>query len=154
MEFELELRENEGTLTGTLIQEGRASTGGRSEVFAPNSIEWPAEGVEIRTVHLGESETRGTVKRESDGRLVVTATATDAIKNAFREGKRFFSVEFFAVKHHLTKGGVREITQAFVPSVAMVKSPEYAMATAEIREKLNFGTQNPEVDDRKYRIWL
>lgn len=151
--FELEIREKEGVLTGVMLQEGRAATGGRREVFAPGSVEWSAEGVGIKTVHLGEVETRATVERTTDGRLKVTAPATEKVKAAFQEGKRFLSVEFVALAQTVTKGGVREIQRAFVDSAALVRNPEYNMSLAEIRRD-NLAPPVPQVDDRKYRIWL
>lgn len=135
---ELEIREQAGRepmLHGTLIQEGRAATGGRRELFAPNSIEWPTGGVAIKTVHLGPVETRAQVVRHRDGRLAITALATDGIQEAYQDGKRFLSVEFRAVDERTTRGGIREIQRAFVDSAALVERPEYDTAVAEIREQ-------------------
>ena len=62
-----------------MLQEGRAASGGRREVFTPGSVEWPAAGVVVRTEHRGKAETRGLVVRQSDGRLTITARATRPI---------------------------------------------------------------------------
>lgn len=135
---EVEIREQQGrepTLHGVIVQEGRAASGGRAELFAPNSIAWPGEGVEVATVHLGKTETRGQVMRQSDGRLTMTARATEPIRKAFEEGKRFLSVEFVPVDERRTRAGVREILRAFVGRVALVSRPEYEQATAELRSK-------------------
>ena len=42
---DVKIRESKGIkrLEMTLIQEGRAATGGRAEVFAPGSLSWPNE---------------------------------------------------------------------------------------------------------------
>ena len=50
---ELELRQEGRELVGVIVQEGRAATGGLAEVFAPNSIEWPADGIDILPMHRG-----------------------------------------------------------------------------------------------------
>ena len=150
MEFELEIREQAGrepTLYGTLIQEGRAATGGRAEVFAPGAIEWPSEGVGVATVHRGEIETRGQVVRARNGELSITARATDKIRAAFAEGKRFLSVEFVPLEERTTRGGVREVLRAFVARAALVHQPEYDIATAELRSRSN------DIE-RKARSWL
>lgn len=134
--FEVEIREKEGRdpmLHGILIQEGRAANGGRREVFAPGSIEWPSEGVGVVTEHRGAVEVRGHVVRQRDGQLTLTARATDKIKQAVADGKRFMSVEFTALRDRVTKGGVREILRAYVASAALTDRPEYDMTAAEVR---------------------
>ena len=145
--FEVEVREAsrpgyEPTLHGTMIQEGRAASGGRRELFAPGSIEWPSEGVAVLAEHRGRMETRGQVIRRRDGRLTLTARATDAIRRAVEAGKRFMSVEFRALEERTTKGGVREVLRAFVDAAALVAAPEYDTTAAEVRSK------------RRRRVWL
>lgn len=142
MSFEVEIREQEGrepTLRGVIIQEGRAAAGGRAELFAPGSIVWPSEGMGIAAVHHGKVETRGQVIRQPDGRLTVTARATEAIQKAFEDGKRFLSVEFVPIDERRTSAGVREIVRAYVDRAALVHRPEYAQAVAEVREPLTTG---------------
>ena len=152
--FEVEIREEEGRepmLRGVMLQEGRAASGGRAEVFAPGSVEWPSEGVGVSTVHKGSIESRGQVVRDREGRLSLTARATDGIKKAIDDGKKFMSVEFISLKERTTKGGVREILRAFVGDTALVSNPEYDTTLAEVRND-NFGTRNPEVEG--YYRWL
>ena len=135
MKFEIEIREEPGrepTLYGVMLQEGRAASGGRRELFAPLSIEFPSEGVGILTEHLGTIQTRGQVIRQRDGRLTLTARATEAIREAVAKGKKFMSIEFISLKERTTKGGVREILRAFVDKAALVARPEYDSA-AEVR---------------------
>ena len=60
--FEVEVRESdkpgyEPTLRGVMLQEGRAASGGRAEVFTPGSVEWPSEGVVVR--HRAPGQVRG-----------------------------------------------------------------------------------------------
>ena len=138
--FEVEVREAdtpgyEPTLRGVMLQEGRAASGGRREVFTPGSVSWPHDGVEVLTEHRGQSEVRGQVVRERDGRLRITARATEGIREAVKAGKRFMSVEFQAVEERTTQGGVREILKALVSAAALVVSPEYDVTTAEVRKR-------------------
>lgn len=131
----------EPTLRGTMIQEGRAASGGRREVFVPESVEWPSEGVGILTEHRGAIEARAHPIRQRDGRITLTARATEAIRQAVENGKRFMSVEFRALDERTTRGGVREVLRAFVDAAALVSAPEYDTTTAEVRE-------------RRRRVWL
>ena len=132
--LELELREHGRELHGVIVQEGRAATGGRAEVFAPNSIEWPASGIDILPEHRAESEVKVIPERQDDGRISIRARATDALRKAYAEGRRYLSVEFHALREVRTPGGVREIQKAMVVAAAMVKTPEYSMAVAELRQ--------------------
>ena len=139
----VEVREEGNELHGVLVQEGRAASGGRSELFAPGSISWPADGVGILTEHRGEPETRAFPHRDALGRINVRAQATAAIKDAIAAGKKFMSVEFRALEERTTKAGVREILSAYVAAAALVASPEYDVTAAEVRER---GTRR--------RLWL
>ena len=49
------------------------------------------------------------VVRERDGRLTITARATEGIREAVASGKRFLSVEFRSIEERTTAGGVREL---------------------------------------------
>ena len=109
--FEVEIREAsrpgyEPTLRGVMITEGRAASGGRAEVFAPGSVEWPSEGVAVLTEHRGQIHVRAQPIRHRDGRITLTARATDAIRAAVAGGKRYMSVEFRSVEERTTRGGV------------------------------------------------
>ncbi|MDE2652551.1 MAG: hypothetical protein OXI71_01935 [Gemmatimonadota bacterium] len=130
---EIRAAEDGPQLRGVMIQEGRAASGGRREVFTPGSVEWPAEGVGILLAHRGAPEIRAAAVREADGRIVVTGPATDAIREAVEGGRKYMSVEFHALQERTTKGGVREILRAFVPDAALVHEPEYDVTTAEVR---------------------
>ena len=138
----VEIRESDGGphLYGTLIQEGRAARR-RREVFAPGSVEWPADGVGILTRHHGNPEVRAMPTREADGRITIKARVTDAIRAAVAAGRRFMSVEFHAMREGRTEGGIREITRALVPDVALVMEPEYAQTAAEVRQRGGYRTR-------------
>ena len=145
--FEVEVRESdragyEPMLRGTMLTEGRAASGGRAEVFAPGSVEWPSTGVAILTEHRGAAEIRAHPVRHRDGRITLTARATDAIREAVKAGKRYMSVEFRSLEERTTRGGVREVLRAFVDAAALVARPEYDSTTAELRS------------ERRRRVWL
>ena len=123
-------------LRGVMVQEGRAATGGRRELFAPGSIQWPDAGIGILLAHRTAPEVRAVAARESDGRITVRAPATPAIREAVAAGKRFLSVEFFSIEERTTAGGVRELLRALVPTVALTAAPEYDMTVAEIRRRI------------------
>lgn len=153
MDRQVEIREAEGRdpmLHGIMLQEGRAASRSRLELFTPGAVEWPAAGVGIATVHLGKVETRGQVVRHRDGRLELTAPATPAIVAAVEEGKRFMSVEFVALAQAKLQNGVREIRRALVDVVALTRNPEYRMTSAEVRERASEGRYGIE---RVY-LWL
>ncbi|MDE2783790.1 MAG: hypothetical protein OXK77_12605 [Gemmatimonadota bacterium] len=132
---EIRAAEDGQHLHGTLIQEGRAASGGRREVFTPGSVEWPSAGVGILTAHRTVPEVRAIPVRESDGKITVKAPATPAIREAVEGGRKFMSVEFHALEERTTKGGVREVLRAFVPDAALVDAPEYDSTSAEVRRR-------------------
>ena len=101
---------------------------------------WPATGIALLGEHRGAELARAVPAREADGSLRIETPATPAILAAFAT-RKFFSVEFHAISEVRTKAGVREITRALVEAAAMVESPEYQQATAEVRE-------------RRRRVWL
>ena len=138
----VELREaSEGpTLRGVVLQEGRAAQGGRVELFSPFSVIWPANGIALLGEHRGSELARAVPTRDADGSLRIETRATPPILEAFAT-RKYFSVEFHALQEVRTAGGVREITRALVDAAAMVSSPEYSQATAEIRA-------------RQRRVWL
>ena len=131
----VELRNAGRTLFGTLVQEGRAASGGRAELFAPGSVEWPSTGVGILLDHRQAPEVRAVPERQRDGRITVEARATDKIRAAVESGKRFMSVEFNSLRERTTEGGVREIRRALVSDAALVRRPEYDVSRAEVRRR-------------------
>ena len=133
---ELRVAKDGPRLYGVMVQEGRAASGGRREVFIPGSVEWPSGGVGVLTAHRQAPEVRAVPVREPDGRITVEARATPAIRDAVESGRRFMSLEFYALRERTTKGGVREVLRAFVPDVALEYDPEYDVAVAEVRARL------------------
>ena len=142
--FEIEIRQAEGRepeLHGTMLTEGRAASE-RRELFAPGSVQWPSDGVEIAPSHFLPSEAKAHPVRQRDGRLTLRTRATDALRQAVESGAKFMSVEFHALKERRTKGDIREILSALVVRAALVPSPEYDTTAAEVRSK------------RGRRVWL
>ena len=80
-------------LHGVLLSEGRAASGGRSELFVPGSIVWPAEGIGIGLQHLGAVETRAVPTRVGN-EIRVEAEATPKLFAAVQAGARYMSLEF------------------------------------------------------------
>jgi len=142
----VEIRETDGRprLVGVILQEGRVARQ-RSEVFAPGSVLWPPDGIEIRTTHLGKAETRAIPVREDGGAIRISVPATPAIVQAVNAGKRAMSVEFHALREERTVAGVREIQRAVVDGAALTTpaKSEYAQTAAELRDKR-----------RRARVWL
>ena len=135
--FEIEIRETEGRepmLHGIVIQEGRAASQ-RVELFAPGSIQWPAEGIDVLTEHRGAPESKAIPVRSSLGEISIQARATDKLREAVAAGKRFMSIEFNSLVEKRTQGGIREISSAFLKAAALVSSPEYTQTAAEVRDK-------------------
>ena len=135
--FEIEIRQAEGRepeLHGTMLTEGRAARE-RLEIFAPGSVQWPSEGVEIAPSHALPSEAKAHPVRHSDGRLTLRTRATDALRQAVENGARFMSVEFHSLREKRTKGDIREILSALVVRAALVSNPEYDTTAAEVRSK-------------------
>ena len=132
----LELRaSDEGEhLVGVVVQEGRAGTA-RKELFTPNSLLWPAEGIPVRAEHLKGEVGRAVPTRHPGGEIRIRLKATPEIRSAYESGKKFLSAEFHSLLESRAAGGIREIESALLAGVAMVIDPEYRQATAEIRRK-------------------
>ncbi len=123
-------------LHGTILQEGRAATGGRAELFAPGSIVWPSDGIALLAEHRGVELARAVPSREPDGEIRIETAATPEIFAAVEQGgKRHLSIEFRSVREIRTAAGIREITRAIVDAAALTDRPEYIQARAEVRQR-------------------
>ena len=129
----VEVRASATELRAVLIQEGRQASGGRNESFAPNSIEWPANGILVRPAHRESTDARAIPKREADGRITISAPLTPALRAAWDAGRRYMSIEFHALQERKVASGAREVLRAMVVAGALVERPEYDTATAELR---------------------
>ena len=134
--LQIELRQTASALHGVLIQEGRAASGGRSEVFIPGAVEWPPSGVDILASHQGSIEAQVTPERQASGEITFVAKLTDGLREAWAAGRQHMSVEFYTMAQRQTKGGVREVQRALVTAGALTDRPEYDTATAELREQV------------------
>lgn len=131
----LELRDAGEHLEGVVIQEGRMASA-RSEVFAPGSLRWPADGIEIRTVHRGPAVARTYPHRGTDGVISVRVPVNPEIRSAYDDGRRDLSIEFYALQETRNASRAREIQSALLTAAAMVEKGEYHQARgAEIRQK-------------------
>ena len=137
LSVELETRASESgpMLHATILQEGRAATGIRRELFTPGAVTWPANGIGVLLQHHGEPETRAVPTREPNGEIRIAAKATPAVFEAVRGGRRFMSVEFFALEERTTPTGIREVQRALVTGATVTDDPEYDSTAAEIRER-------------------
>ena len=130
----VEIRAEGEHLHGVILQEGRAASGGRAEVFTPGAVTWPADGIGILDEHGGPEIARAYPHRDRDGRIMIRARATDAIRAAIQAGRNRMSIEFRALQERTTRGGVREVLRAMVTAAALVANPEYDTTAAEVRE--------------------
>ena len=119
-------------LHGVLLSEGRAASGGRSELFVPGSIVWPAEGIGIGLRHLGAVETRAVPTRVGN-EIRAEAEATPKLFAAVNAGAKFMSLEFHPLAEQRTKAGVREVLSALVTGAIVTDQPEYETTAAEVR---------------------
>ena len=133
---EIEIREaaDGGRLIGVLLQEGRAASV-RAEIFAPLAAVWGQDGVAIRTSHGGREVTRAIPVRSPTGEIRTSAIATPEIRAAYAAGRRFLSIEMQALAETRTRANIREIQKACIGAAALVQSPEYTQARAEIRQR-------------------
>ena len=143
----IELREaadSPGRIVGTILEVGRVA-GDRREVFAPGSVQWPANGIRLLAEHRGRQIMR--VQPTIDGSEIrIDAPLPDnaigrEVAAEVRAGRRRgLSIEFHATDE-ATVQGVREVRGALVDAAAVVASPAYTQARAEIRQ-------------RRRRVWL
>ena len=122
-------------LRATIVTEGRAASGGRSELFAPGSLLWPPDGIAIRAVHRGPELAKAIPMRETSGEIRIETRATPDIYAAVNGGKTYASVEFQSIEERTTAGGVRELLRAVVIGAALVDTPEYDTTRAEVRTR-------------------
>ena len=127
-----------GRITGTMIELGRVA-GDRREVFAPGSVQWPANGIRLLAEHRGRQVMR--VQPTVDGSSIrLNAELPDSalgreVASEIRSGrKRGLSIEFHAT-NEADVAGVREIRGAMVDAAAVVVDPAYDQARVEVRQR-------------------
>ena len=134
-----------GRIVGTIIETGRVA-GDRRELFVPGAVKWPAGGVRLLAEHRGREVMTFTPKVEGakiqiDDKLPDSAIGREVAAEIRAGRKRGLSVEFYASDEGQVQG-VREVRSALIDCVAIVKSPAYVQAVAEVRNK------------RARRVWL
>ena len=130
--------EGPGRVQGVLLPLGRVASD-RQEIFAPGSVRFPAGGVRLLREHSGPVVmTFDPVLTETEVRIDAALPSTEigrTLAAEIRSGERAsLSVEFVATQERSTSG-VREITAAFIDSVATVKAGSYSQARAEVRSR-------------------
>ena len=128
-----------GRLTGTLLRFGEKASD-RAELFEPDSLEWPDEGVVLRRMHnRGEPIARVTPEIR-DGAVVVDVALPDTsagrsaaveVRSGLLTG---LSVEFRARRQRYA-GGVRRIADALLTGAGLVDSPSYKGSAVEVRQR-------------------
>ena len=131
-------RQSPGRLSGVLIQTGRVASD-RREVFTPGSVRWPANGVRLLAEHRGRMVGRFQPVEDGSEIRIDYALPDSAlgreVATEVRAGRKAgLSVEFFATEERSVQG-VREVRGALVDAAAVVESPAYEQARAEIRSK-------------------
>ena len=127
-----------GRIVGTLIQYGRVASD-RREVFIPDSVVTPSNGVKLLLSHLGKQVMRFTPKVEGssltiDAELPDSAEGREAAAMLTSGRGRGLSVEFLT-RESAQVAGVREVRSALVDAVAICKEGAYQQARAELRER-------------------
>jgi len=133
-----ESRQSPGRLRGTILETGRVASD-RREVFTPGSVQWPSNGIRLLSEHRGRQVMR--VQPVVDGSAIrIDAPLPDTslgreVAAEIRSGRKSgLSVEFYATREERVSG-VREIQSALVDAAAVVESPAYVQARAEIRQR-------------------
>lgn len=141
---EIELREGTGTLSATILTEGRAANSLR-ELFLLGACTWPTDGVLLRAAHLRDEGSQIVFPTRHNNEIHVNCTPTPEIRAAVENGARFMSVEFHALAETRTESGIREIARAMIVGAATVRNPVYKSTRAELRERR-------EID--RYLLWV
>ena len=137
----IELRaavDSPGRIVGTIIETGRVASD-RRELFVPGAVQWPGAGVRLLAEHRGREVMRfvpkvAGAKIQIDTPLPDTAIGREVAAEIRAGRKRGLSVEFYAASEGDVQG-VREVRSALIEAVAVVESPAYAQAIAEVRNK-------------------
>ena len=138
----LELREgstdDSPMLCGLILPVGRIAAD-RKEVFTPGSATFPSGGVRLLLEHQGREVMTFEPVVTSDGYRIEAKLPTTpegvAAADLVRSRKRSaLSVEFRALEAEIVPQ-VRDVRSALVEAVALVPSPAYAQARAELRAR-------------------
>ena len=146
----VELRAEDGSpgrLFGVLLNYGERAGGGRSEVFEPGALSWPAGGIVLKRQHERSAPIMRLVPELRGDQVVVDAPLPDSVAGRdaaaeIRSGLMTgLSVEFNAQRQRYV-AGVRHVLAAALSGAGLVHNPEYhgfgrrgprADASAEVR---------------------
>ena len=139
----VELRADDGSpgrLFGVLLNYGERAGGGRSEVFEPGALSWPAGGIVLKRQHERSAPIMRLVPEVRGDQVVVDAPLPDSaagrdaaseIRSGLMTG---LSVEFHAQRQRYVSG-VRHVLSAVLAGAGLVHNPEYAGSAVEVREQ-------------------
>ena len=137
-----------GRLTGVLMRYGERASGGRSEVFEPDSLSWPDAGIVLDRQHNDREPIMRVVPELRDGAVVIDTPLPDtaAGRNAASEVRAGLMIGLsvkFRARRQRYAGGVRRIADALLVGAGLVHNPEYSGSAVEVRER-----------GRRRRLWL
>lgn len=149
----IEIREDQnrtspGRIVGTLINYG-APASDRRETFAPDSLQWPEDGIILNVQHDRSQPVLRFAPQTRDGAVIIDAPLPDTTRGRdaavmVRNGTfRGLSVEFVSQRES-NRAGLRQIDSARLVAAALVDDPSYTSSTVQVRHKQN---QRP-------RVWL
>lgn len=131
-------RRGAGTLRGTLLPFGRVAQD-RREVFAPDSVRFPSDGIRLLLEHRGREVMSFQPNVDARG-VHVEALLPDSPEGreaaaSVKAGKlRGLSIEMSHATSTVVQG-VREISDALISAVALVPEGAYRQAVPEVRAK-------------------
>ena len=131
-------RRGAGTLRGMLLPFGRVAQD-RREVFTPDSVRFPPDGIRLLLEHRGREVMRFQPSVDARG-VHVEALLPDTPEGreaaaSVRSGKsKGLSIEFSSASSRIVQG-VREISDALISAGALVPEGAYSQARPEVRSK-------------------
>ena len=146
-----ETRQSPGRLTGILLTYN-VKASDRNELFEPDSLSWPDDGVLVRRMHQRVAPIVKAIPFLDGNDLRIDApllnsTAGRDCAEELRSGLlKGLSVEFTATKE-TRRNGLRVIQKAILGGCGLVDVPAYSSARAELRAKT-------DVQRRIAAIWL
>ena len=129
-----------GRLVGILMTYGQRA-GDRPEVFQPDSLHWPADGVVLREMHDRRAPLARFIPSVEGAEVRVdiplpdTQRARDAATLVKSGTLRGLSVEFFPEKETAAAGDLRVIHRARLVGAGLVDDPAYSESTVSVRSR-------------------
>ena len=144
-----ESRQSPGRLSGILVPYGKRAND-RPEMFEPNSLYWPDEGIVIREMHNRLNPIVKVLPFVEGSELRIDAVLPDTqrardVATSMKGDLPLYSglsVEFHP-ERETRRGGLRIIQKALLTGGGLVDIPAYREATAEVRQQ-----------EKRRRFWL